>query len=274
MIKLNEDIIKKCRALRKEGLSLQKIANLLKLNRETVAKYNCDIIITKEESFNLRSKSLRKYNYNELIHDSIKYYLLGAFITDGHISKNTAVLTSKDLDWLKDIIEIIVPNKPIYKSKISNAYSIALHNKNYTEWLKLNCCTPNKSLNVKFPNVPYKYLPDFIRGAFDGDGCICIYQAKNRKIKRAYSYISSASQEFIISFEKKLNELGISCTISKSKLCNGRVNGRIVIAKHNLYRLHLSKLNTIKLCNIIYYEECLCLKRKKYIADRILSNNL
>jgi len=25
---------------------------------------------------------------------------------------------------------------------------------------------------VEFPDVPKEYLPDFIRGYFDGDGCI------------------------------------------------------------------------------------------------------
>jgi hypothetical protein len=38
-------------------------------------------------------------------------------------------------------------------------------------------CTPNKSLTLEFPNKNIfsneKFITDFIRGYFDGDGCLC-----------------------------------------------------------------------------------------------------
>ena len=38
-------------------------------------------------------------------------------------------------------------------------------------------CTPKKTYDIKFPSydiVPYEFMRDFVRGFFDGDGCICI----------------------------------------------------------------------------------------------------
>ena len=40
-------------------------------------------------------------------------------------------------------------------------------------------CTPRKTYNLTFPNddiVPKEFKRDFIRGFFDGDGCICVTQ--------------------------------------------------------------------------------------------------
>jgi len=50
-------------------------------------------------------------------------------------------------------------------------------NKKICEDLQSLGCVPNKSLILKFPTeeqVPKEFIRDFIRGYFDGDGCIHI----------------------------------------------------------------------------------------------------
>jgi hypothetical protein len=44
--------------------------------------------------------------------------------------------------------------------------------KMYDDLIRLYNITPNKSLTYVFPNIPEEFMPHFIRGVFDGDGCI------------------------------------------------------------------------------------------------------
>lgn len=280
MKKIEQHIVNKIRELRNKNLSFEKISKILNLSRETVTKYAKDIILSKEQKYEMRSKSISSYSYDIstfFSYDEISYYILGAFITDGHINYNkktysySAVLTSKDFDWLNSINQYICPDKPIIKNKQFNAYLLHISNKKITEWFINNGCNPCKSLSIKFPDVPEKYLKDFIRGCFDGDGCLCIYNTKKDKKIKYYSYISSASEEFILTFKEKLKLLGIESTINKCKLCNGNINGRIIHAKNNLFRLHLNQYNSYKLAKIVYYNNCLSLSRKQCKAENIVS---
>lgn len=45
-------------------------------------------------------------------------------------------------------------------------------------WNTLNNlgCTPQKSLTLKFPNIGSELFISFIRGYFDGDGCLTYYK--------------------------------------------------------------------------------------------------
>ena len=38
--------------------------------------------------------------------------------------------------------------------------------------LKALGCVPAKTFKLKFPNLPKQYISHFVRGYFDGDGCI------------------------------------------------------------------------------------------------------
>jgi hypothetical protein len=56
---------------------------------------------------------------------------------------------------------------------------------------------PNKSLKMEFPAVPADYLPDFVRGYFDGDGCVHFgkYWRKDRqrlKLQLSVHFISGS----------------------------------------------------------------------------------
>jgi intein-encoded DNA endonuclease-like protein len=65
---------------------------------------------------------------------------------------------------------------------------------------KLGLC-PNKSLTISFPKVPKKYLAHFIRGYFDGDGCVNLWRTKGKDnilIVRKLSVIfTSGSKDFL-----------------------------------------------------------------------------
>lgn len=64
---------------------------------------------------------------------------------------------------------------------------------------------PNKSLNLEFPDVPRKYLRDFIRGIFDGDGSV-FFEKRSPKSPLKSNFISG-SKNFIETLESELRTL-------------------------------------------------------------------
>ena len=72
-------------------------------------------------------------------------------------------------------------------------------------------CTPNKSLTLKFPDLSIfknKYLIlSFIRGYFDGDGCVSIYN-RNGKSRLSTSLLGTSEMlTFIQNLFFKENKL-------------------------------------------------------------------
>lgn len=157
--------------------------------------------------------------------DDISYYLLGAFITDGSIrTKNgkygTCSVTSCDYEWLVQIRNLLCPPKPIYEPS-QNTYSVYFTNKDILKFFLENECIPNKSLVIKMPNVPSQYLPDFLRGCFDGDGCIHISNDK----KRHNCEILSASKNFADAIYELCKQFNPRIYCSYDKYYKIRFNG-------------------------------------------------
>lgn len=219
------------------------------------------------------TKERFKYNVGAFTQQNeLSYYLLGALMTDGSVRKEgtRVAITSKDKDWMEDIRDLISPEKPITHRIDRGVYEFEINNIEICEWLIQQGCTPRKSLTLEFPSIPKKYLPDFIRGCWDGDGCLCLYKnAKGNLIPD--SYISSASKNFINDLSKELQLLSIEHSVGTVKLCNSIIDGRTITAKHNLSRLKLAKWGTYQLCKYMYYDGCFCLSRKKNKADDIIS---
>ena len=107
------------------------------------------------------------------------------------------------------------------KHKISKKIAV-LNGKSFINWkisikstqlvndLIKHGCIRNKTYIVKFPKER-KYIWDFLRGYFDGDGCI--YSSNNHpKIS-----FTCASKDYIYEFKKFLQKNNIKSSISKVK---------------------------------------------------------
>jgi len=220
------------------------------------------------------------YNENEL-----SYYLLGAFITDGCVHQNRRVVSinSKDYDWLFDINQLISNDNLI---KIRNSYpTLLVYNREIVKWLISNECVPKKSLIVKFPTVPEKYLPDFIRGMIDGDGSIILSTYKKSRTKqdgsiKNYEQLKigcdfySSSMDMIDGLSKILDmkEINFSISTKKPKEMNNQ-NGKKIISKHNCYTIHIRGKNAYKFMQWIYYpNHKISLLRKAKIAEAAINS--
>lgn len=119
-------------------------------------------------------------------------YVLGFFTADGSMTKNKRgahfiefEITDKDL--LYEIRRLLSSNHKITKIsrnvRWKNLYRLQIGSKEiFSDLLKIGL-TPVKSKTVKLAKVPGKYFNYFVRGYFDGDGCISsgIYNRKDRK---------------------------------------------------------------------------------------------
>jgi len=150
-------------------------------------------------------KYFKNENYFKKIDTEAKAYFLGLLYADGSniipkqknkiSSGRTIKLALQSID--KEILEIFsneiegnIPIKFEEKSlKNSNHKNIAYINicsNNISKDLIKLGCVPNKHKKLQFPPfkiVPQELMPHFIRGYFDGDGCIWDGKRKEMRVK-------------------------------------------------------------------------------------------
>ena len=171
----------------------------------------------------------RKYhvqpNFFDKIDNECKAYFLGLLYTDGCNSKQCIYLSLQEKD--KHILEqlskaIFVEDRPLRLKKATkkthqNQWALEIYDKQVTQQLEDYGVIPNKSLILEYPpdNVISKNLfHHFLRGLFDGDGCISGEFYKNPNVKTIRLSIVSASSVFITMLQTKTKEyLNISSSI-------------------------------------------------------------
>lgn len=230
---------------------------------------------------------MTKYKYNlELFYtkNELSYYLLGAFMTDGNViirkhcpNAKRASLWSKDLDWISDIQKMICPQMKIISC--NGSYRFDIHSTELCDWLISTGCTPRKSLTLKFPQIPTKYLPDFIRGCIDGDGSLGIYHY-NRKYKNNFytattqqCYVCGGSKDFILKLYKILLKNKIQCSYFERKPSNAVLaDGRVIKSKTPQFKVTITRRPHLsKFLKWTYYPgHKLSMTRKNNLAQNII----
>lgn len=129
----------------------------------------------------------RKSHVNDRIFDTIdteeKAYWLGFLYADGNVHRSNQTwhieltLQEQDVSHLRKYAEFIGHcGDPKYR-KTNKAYRISTGSRRMAEQLIKKGCVPQKSLILTFPTyniVPKELMRHFIRGYFDGDGCITL----------------------------------------------------------------------------------------------------
>ena len=180
-------------------------------------------------------------------------YLLGYIYADGtlincdYIRARYMSIASVDKDALEKMQKLldsehkITSHKSKYlKRKTIFKFKIGSHEL-YNDLVKLGLY-PNKSLTIRFPNVPNEFLGPFIRGYFDGDGCIYFEKRKSYTgkiiIKRIRVIFTSGSQKFFENMNSVLARLGIE-------------KGKIYKSKRS-FQLIFNNKDSIKLYKLMY----------------------
>ena len=145
-------------------------------------------------------------------------YVLGFWFADGYMRKEKSyriVFSSNDSEILQQIRRVLGSSHPLHQQKNDQTWQLVIHSKYMYEKLSQLGGIRKKSLIMDFPDIPSKYLKDFIRGYFDGDGSVFYINylsTKNNKPHRELrSNFTSGSRKFLEKLMKILNkEIGIT----------------------------------------------------------------
>ncbi len=181
-------------------------------------------------------------------------YILGYIFADGNINWNlkksyramTITAAEKDKGHLENIRSRLKSTKGLLYSGDTKSYRLIINSKVMCKDLMALGLTPHKSLTVRFPKVPERFLNHFIRGVIDGDGNV---RYVNRKRSPYFEItISSGSKAFLKSMAKKIAQVGIL--------------GKVRENNNGVFILQYSCRRGLNLANWIYQKENLHMDRK------------
>ncbi len=199
-------------------------------------------------------------------------YVLGFFAADGTMIANNRKahfiefhVTDKEIllkirRVLKSNHKISVRDRGNNKWKIG--YRLQIGSKEMFDDLINLEFVPNKSKTIKFPSIPDLFLGDFVRGYFDGDGCVYFrkHKVKDREKERWIfsTRFTSGSKLFLSELHSRLRPI-----IKKGSIYN-KTRGFELVLSHN---------DSIALYKLMYHNNCrsLYLSRKYKLFRRAVN---
>ena len=175
-----------------DGWSLEKIARRYKRGAEGVRR------LLKEKRINIVNKqNIRPINsliFNKINSEESAYWL-GFLYADGYVkSSNNQIelsLKKSDINHIKKFKKFTSSENKIYETDVAFRFMFSCF-KIKQDLINLGCFSAKTNI-IKFPTaeqVSKKYLKHFIRGYFDGDGCIS-YSNRGKMYKPKVSIIGT-----------------------------------------------------------------------------------
>lgn len=226
-------------------------------------------IKTKTGRYPTRSRNSKNIDlkFFECIDSKEKAYALGLIYSDGSIDKSGYgfSFTSKDYDQISLFKNLIKSDHKICEiksfdvrtNKTYNRYSLHICSKKVTKDLLNIGLTNNKSFDCNFPEFNNELIWHFIRGLFDGDGCI----SQGKKEGQIY-FTQILSGELYSNIKEFFNNCGLNNT--KDQIKNSLNN-------KNIYSIKYSSFKDLKYLydNIYNDSDGLRLERKFKIFSRL-----
>lgn len=231
----------------------------------------------------VKRSTLRKENIKIDIFNPVNTpeaaYILGFYIADGCLNGNKFVITlnEKDKEILEKIRDYMSPiTKLIYRPERVNKqgiishpmYTFAFACKNIIEDLERLGLGKNKTyLSKSIKNVvPKELMWDFIRGYWDGDGCISSSNVTKNIKETSYNYINIGFT--IISRDpdilNEMNEFFIEEGINTHVYPDNK--GNYLVGTH-------SKSEVEKIYNKLYTSSNLFMERKRTKFNEIMATS-
>lgn len=220
-------------------------------------------IYSRLKEMNLYSGRYHKYVINrdffEKIDSESKAYWIGFLIADGYNSGKFIRIDIQDEYHLDKLRDVIYPNKdnPI-KTKLSQTgkivYYLAIQDKKLLCDCEKHGVVERKSLITSYPDIDQSMDKHFIRGVFDGDGCLTYTMDKNY---RRYTFSIVGSYSLIFSIKEKISAIGVYVAFRKTK---------------SIYELHIrGNKQIIKTLNWLYDDSIVYLDRKYHKYDDMIT---
>ena len=231
----------------------------------------------------VKRSTLRKENIKIDIFNPVNTpeaaYILGFYIADGCLNGNKFVITlnEKDKEILEKIRDYMSPiTKLIYKKETINKqgivshpmYSFAFACKEIVNCLESLGLGKNKTyLSKSIKNVvPKELMWDFIRGYWDGDGCISSSNVTKNVKETSYNYINigftiiSKDPDILTEMNEFFTEEGINAHVYPDN------KGNYLVGTH-------SKSEVEKIYNKLYTSSNLFMERKHTKFNEIMATS-
>lgn len=223
------------------------------------------------------SQAFHKYSLDEHVFDTIdteeKAYWLGFLCADGYNYEDKYAiclrLQTEDEEILLKFRDFLKSNAPIYTfhrktrvNKLEREYKeVRVNSVHLSRQLAKLGCIQGKSYSLEFPNcISHELLHHFIRGYFDGDGCLCIKKRKDRKSPNSMSY------QFTLTGRKEFLEVANSYIVQGADINKLSIKN---LPNNFAKSLHYGGHNVVKkIMDYLYKDATIFLKRKhdKYLT--------
>jgi len=231
------------------------------------------------------SKREIRHEFFDNIETEVQAYILGIYASDGSVNAERKTMTlgisQVDTQLIELFKKYISPNAYTRITEprvLSNAGRNGIDiNDNGSIYLDITSVIIYKSLCDKgfgsrktyndsvLPNISAEMLPHFIRGYFDGDGCITTWLAKEKgKADRVRSKfdISSKTRSLLDDINSEFSKVGITCNINYLK-------------RDDMYRLCTSsRVELGKLFKYLYSDSNFRLDRKYDKFNRYVNTEI
>ena len=168
-------------------------------------------------------KRRRKFKLNEDYFENInnqnKAYWLGFIMADGYNSGSYIRIDIQDKGHLEILRDDIYPNKDRQiKIKISRTnkeiYYLTIQSKKIVKDCENLGIVQRKTFVTKYPIIDSKFDKDFIRGLFDGDGCLTYSMDGNY---RRYTLTILGTKDLVLEIKNIISKLGINIGFRKTR---------------------------------------------------------
>lgn len=180
-------------------------------------------------------------------------YVLGFFAADGSMLKNSRGACFIEFSVTdREVLDLIrtssgsshtISTRPQRNEKWKEQYRLQIGSKSWFQALVNLGFTQSKSKSLRLPSVPRKYFPAFVRGYFDGDGCVHFkeYWSKERQ-KNIWVFstiFTSGSRLFLEDLHIALRRYGVI--------------GGAIAKKERGFALVLSRKDSLALYRLMYH---------------------
>lgn len=222
----------------------------------------------KQKNYVKRKKYFYDEDFFENINNEEKAYFLGFVFADGSVVYDekkfiyqlTLKLHTKDTHILESFIKSVNGEMKVWKHGQREISEVHFSGKKITNDLIKLGATPKKTFTLCYPNIDKNLERHFLRGYFDGDGCIRINTDRRDGSKRGDLRIVSGSIEMLNKINERMNYLF------------GTNVNKLYGPKNKEYKfIGWAGMNDIeKIYNGFYSDTDLFLKRKKIIFDEVV----
>lgn len=223
---------RECRSFRRLGLKYGCDHHAIK---RILQEAGADVTLARPTG-NGNTKYRVRYDYFATIDSHEKAYILGFLWADGHNERREGkcdvrmALHEKDFYILEYMRDCLYPDrdKPVYRRLKKRQGVLSIRTKAISDDLARLGMLSQKTVESHLPSISDNYMPSFMLGYFDGDGCVYLQRRKTRG--RRYGseerYTNMAASVDIISNRFIVEEIakwfGARGVKFKSKVLRGR----------------------------------------------------